>query len=163
MEHHVAAHHDGHAPAGERRTQLVQVLRIGDIHREILRENTHMEHVRHRHGGDPPPQPVGLCFLRPRELVDGEHHLEAQIPYGVDDALVGQGEGVEGAGEERHRARLPEVEAPVEQPLFREEPVQLPQHEGAVIERQPLAGELVLCRQQLPLGEHKGAVLLVPP
>jgi len=74
---------------------------------------------------------------------------------------VGQGEGVEGAGEEGHRAEFAEVEAPVEQPLLREEAVQLAQHGGTVVEGQSLAGELVLRRQQLALGEHEGAALFV--
>ena len=74
---------------------------------------------------------------------------------------MGQGEGVEGAGEKGHRAGFAEVEAPVEQPLLREEAVQLSQHGGTVVEGQPLAGELVLRRQQLALGEHEGAALFV--
>ena len=161
VEHHVAAHHDGHAAAGEGLPQRPQVVGVGDVHREILREDAHMEHVRHGHGGDAPPQAVGLGLFRPGELVDGQQHLIAQIADGLDDALVGQGEGVEGAGEEGHRAGFAEVESPVEQPLLGEEAVQLAQHGGTVVEGQSLAGELVLRRQQLALGKHEGAALFV--
>ena len=162
MQHHVAAHHNGHAAPGEGRPQLVQVLRIGDVHWEVLREDAHVEHIRHGHGGYAPPQAVGLGLFRPGELVDSQQHLKAQVPYGFDDALVGQSERVEGAGEEGHRPGRAEVEALVEQPLLRDEAVQLAQHKRPVIEGQPLAGELVLGGQQLPLGEHEGAALLVP-
>ena len=99
MGHHVTSHGDGHLPPGECLPQPVEVLRVGDVHRKILREDLHMELVRHRHGGNAPPDAVGLGALGPRELIDGQQHLEAPIPDGADDGLVGQGEGIEGTGE----------------------------------------------------------------
>ena len=77
----------------------MEVLRVGDVHREILREDLHMELVRHRHGGNAPPDAVGLGALGPREFIDGQQYLEAPIPDGSDNGLVGQGEGIEGTGE----------------------------------------------------------------
>ena len=161
VEHHVAAHHDGHAAAREGGAQLVEVLRVGDVHREVLREDADVEHVGHGHGGDAPAQAVGLGLFGPGELVNGQQDLEALVADGPDDALVGQGEGVEGAGEEGHGAGRTEVKALVEQALLGDEAVELAQHGGPVVERQALAGEFVLGGEQLALGEHKGAALFV--
>ena len=161
MAHHVAAHHDGHAAAREGGAQLVEVLRVGDVHREVLRENADVEHVGHGHGGDAPAQAVGLGLFGPGELVNGQQDLEALVADGPDDALVGQGEGVEGAGEEGQRPGRAEVEALPEQLLLRHEAVELAQHGGAVVECQPVVRLLVVGGQQLALRQHKGAALLV--
>ena len=159
--HHVAAHHDGHAAAREGLAQLAQVLRVGDIHREVLGEDVDVELVRHGHGHDAAADAVGLGALGPGEFVDGQQHLEAQVADGPDDALVGQGEGVERAGEEGHGPGRAEVEPAVEQPLLGDEAVQLAQHEGPVVERQLPVGGLVMGGQQLPLRQQEGAALLV--
>ena len=161
VDHHVAAHHDGHAAPRERLAQLAQVLRVGDVHREVLREDVNVELVRHGHGYDAAADAVGLGALGPGKFVDGQQHLEAQVADGPDDALVGQGEGVKRAGEEGHGPRWAEVEPAVEQPLLGEEAVQLAQHERPVVERQLPVGGLVVGGQQLPLRQQKGAALLV--
>ena len=76
---------------------------------------------------------------------------------------MGQGEGVEGAGEERHRPGRLEPEAPPEQLLLREEPVQPPQHGGAVVKGE-LVPLLLLEEGQEPLlGQQEGPALLVDP
>ena len=120
-----------------------------------------MEHVGYGHGGDAPAQAVGLGLFGPGELVNGQQDLEALVADGPDDALVGQGEGVEGTGEKGHGAGRAEVKALVEQALLGDEAVELAQHGGPVVERQALAGEFVLGGEQLALGEHKGAALFV--
>ena len=103
--HHVAAHHNGYLPSRERPAQSAQIFGVGNIHREILREDMHIKFIRHRHGRNLPPDAVGLGALRPGKLVDGQQHLKALVPDGPDNTLVGQGKGVKGAGKEGHRPR----------------------------------------------------------
>ena len=159
--YHVAAHHDGYAPSRKCLPQTAQVVGIGDVHREILREKVDVELVGHGHGRDAAADAGGLCALGPGEFVDGQQHLEARIPDGADDALVGQGEGIESAGEERHRPGRAEVKALPEQLLLCHEAVELAQHGGPVVERQPVVRLLVVGGQQLALRQHKGAALLM--
>src|SRR5699024_12575262 len=66
-------------------------------------------------------------LLGPGELVHRQIDLEAQVPDGVDDALVGQGEGVEGAGEEGDLLGPQEGEGAVVQPPQGGEPVDVGQ------------------------------------
>ena len=84
----VAADHDGHLPPWECLAQLAQVSGIGDVHREILREDVDIELIGHGHRRDAAADAVGLRALRPREFVDGEQHLEAEVADGAHDALV---------------------------------------------------------------------------
>ncbi len=103
--HHVGAHRQVQLPAGKDLPQPVQVLRRGQVHRDVVGEEVHVELVRHGHADDLPPHQGGLGLLGPGELVDGQVHLQPQVPDLLDDALVAQGEGVEGAGEEGHPVR----------------------------------------------------------
>ena len=159
--HHVGAHHDGHLPPREGRPQAGQVLGVGDVHREVLREDVDVELIRHGDGGDAPADAVGLGLFGPGELVDGQHHLIAHVPDGLDDALVGQGEGVEGPGEKGHPLALLEPEAAVEQLLPGDELVDPPQHGAAVVEGQLVPRLLGDEGQQLFQGQQEGPALLV--
>ncbi|CAN4002819.1 DUF4406 domain-containing protein, partial [Dysosmobacter welbionis] len=98
--YHVRAHRQVQLPAGKDLPQPVQVLRRGQVHWDVVGEEVHVELVRHGHADDLPPHQGGLRLLGPGELVDGQIHLHPQIPDLLDDALVAQGEGVEGAGKE---------------------------------------------------------------
>ena len=120
-----------------------------------------VELVRHGQAGDPAADPVGLGLLRPGELVDGQHDLIAQVPDGLDDALVGEGEGVEGAGEEGHGPGTLEAEAPVEDLLLGDEAVQPPQHIRPVVEGQLVPRVLGDEGQDLFQRQQEGPALLV--
>ena len=159
--HHVAAYHDGHRPAGKGLPQAAEVLGIGDVHREVLGKDVDMELVGHGHGRDAAADAVGLGPLGPGKFVDGQQHLEPPVPDGPDDALVGQGEGVEGAGEEGDGPRLLQGEAPVEQALLRHEAVYPAQHGGPVIEGQGVLGLLIAGFQELAPGQQEGPALFV--
>ena len=159
VSHHVTSHGDGHLPSGEGLPQPMEVLRVGDVHREILREDLHMELVRHRHGGNAPPDAVGLGALGPRELIDGQQYLEAPIPDGSDNGLVGQGEGIEGTGEKGDGPwRFKGKAAP--QPLGRQKAVQPPQHGCPIVEGQCIPVLLTAGGQQLPCRQGEGPALL---
>ena len=159
--HHIAARHDGHLPAGEGPAQIGKVGGVGDVHREILGKDVDVELVGHGQAGDAAADPVGLGLFRPGELVNGQHHLVAQVPDGPDDALVGEGEGVEGAGEEGHRPGLVKAEAPVEDLLLGDEAVQPPQHVGPVVEGQLVPRLLAGERQDLLQCQQEGPALLM--
>ena len=73
----------------------------------------YMELVRHRHGHDPAADQTGLGLFRPGKFIHRQIHLVAHIPDGVGQRLVGQGEGVEGAGEEGHLLPAVELEGAV--------------------------------------------------
>ena len=159
--HHVAAHHDGHRPPGKGLPQAAEVLGIGDVHREVLGKDVDMELIGHGHGRDAAADAVGLGPLGPGKFVDGQQHLEPPVPDGPDDALVGQGEGVEGAGEEGDGPGLLHGEAPVEQALLRHEAVYPAQHGGPVIEGQGVLGLLIAGFQELAPGQQEGPALFV--
>ena len=59
---------------------------------------------------------MGLGLLGPGKLVHRQIDLKAQVTDGVGNALVGQGEGVEGAGEEGDLPGLLKGEGAVVQP-----------------------------------------------
>ena len=159
--HHVAAHHNGHLPARESPAQGGEVVRVGDVDREVLREDMDMELVRCGDGGDAAADAVGLGLLRPGELVNSQHDLIAQIPDGLDNALMGEGEGVEGAGEEGHGPGRVEVETAVENLLLGEETVDPPQHSRPVVEGQLRALVLPDEGQQLFQRQQEGPPLLM--
>ena len=96
--HHVGPHRQIQFPVGKDLPQAVQVAGSGQVHRNVVGEEVHVELVRHGHADDLPPHQGGLGLFGPGELVDGEIHLHPQVPDLLDDALVAQGEGVEGAG-----------------------------------------------------------------
>ena len=62
---------------------------------------------------------MGLGFFRPGELIDREVNLEAQIPDCPHNPLMGEGEGVEGPGEEGDLIPVLKAERAVIDPLQR--------------------------------------------
>ncbi len=87
--HHVAARHDGHLPVRESGAECRQILRIGDVHRKILRENGYVEFIRRGQRGQPAADTVRLGLLGPGKLVNGQQHLISQVPDGPDNPFVG--------------------------------------------------------------------------
>ena len=102
VSHHVGPHGKVQLPAGKDLAQAVQIVAVGKVHRDIMGEEVHVKLVGHGHTDDLAAQQGGLGLLGPGEFVNGQVHLKAQVPDLLDDALVGEGEGIEGAGEEGH-------------------------------------------------------------
>ena len=110
---HIGAYNEIQFPAGEQLPQPLQVIGIGDIDGNIIGEQMYMKLVRHRHGHDPAADQTGLGLFRPGKFIHRQIHLVAHIADGVGQRLVGQGEGVEGAGEEGHLLPAVELEGAV--------------------------------------------------
>src|SRR5699024_5213885 len=132
--HHVAARYDGYGAAGKGLPQGGEALGTGNIHRKVFREDVDVELVGHGDGRQVAAETVGLGLLAAGELVDGQHHLIPQVQDSLGDALVGEGEGVEGSGEEGDGPGLLKVEAAVEELLLRKEAAHPPQKGAAVVE-----------------------------
>ena len=99
---HIGSHSEVNFSAGEDLPQAAEVSRIGQIHRNVMGEKVHVELVRHGHADDLAAHQGGLGLFRPGEFIHGQIDLHPQIPDLLYDALVAQGEGIEGTGEERH-------------------------------------------------------------
>ena len=160
MGHHIAAHHNGYLPPREGLSQTAQVLGVGDIHRKVLRENMHIEFIRHRHGGNLPPDAVGLGALRPGEFVNGQQHLKPLVPDGPDDSLVGQGKGIEGPREEGQGPGGLKGYLPAQQLLLHQEAVELAQHGRPVVEGQSVFVRRLAQGQNPPHGKLQGPAFL---
>ena len=146
---HVGAHDEVQLTSGEHVLQPPQIAGIGDVDGDIVGEQMHMEFVRHRHGGDPAADQAGLGLFRPGELVHRQKHLVPHVPDGAGQRLVGQGKGVEGAGEEGHPLPLAEGEGAVVCLVPDDELVHAVQRRRAVQVVQPAALILVQQKQQL--------------
>ena len=122
-----------------------------------------MEVPRHRQADDLPADQVGLGLLGPGELIHRQIDLEAQVPDGVDDPLVGQGEGVEGAGEEGHPPGAGEGEGAVVHPPQGNEAVDVGQGGRPVEEGEPIVLHrgLVDQEEELAVAQGKQPVLLL--
>ena len=113
VAHHIAAHHQIDLLAGEELPQAAQVPGVGQVHRDIVGKQVDVEVPGDGQVDDLPADHVGLGLFGPGELVHRQIHLEAHLPNGVGDALVGQGEGVKGAGEKGDLPGLGEGEGPL--------------------------------------------------
>ena len=159
--HHVAARHNVQLLAGEQLAEPVQVLGVGDVHRDVVGEQVDVEVPRHGQVDDLPPDEMGLGLFGPGELVHRQIDLKAQVPDGLDDALVGQGEGVEGAGEEGDLSGRLEGEWAMVQPVQGDEPVDVGQGGGPIEEGQAaLVRRLQNEKQQLAVAQGEQAALL---
>ena len=98
--HHVGPHHQVQLPPREDLPQAEEVRRCRQIYGDVMGEEVDVKLVGNRHTDDLPPDQRGLGLFGPGELVHRQIDLHAQVPDGGDDALVGEGEGVESAGEE---------------------------------------------------------------
>ena len=108
--YHVRAHRQVQLPPCKDLPQAVQIQRRGQVYRDVVREEINVKYIRHRHAHDLPPNQRGLSLFGPGELVDGEVDLKAQVSDGTHDPLMGEGEGIEGAGEEGHLAAVFKLE-----------------------------------------------------
>ena len=156
MGHYVAAHHQIDLLVGEELPQALQVGGIGDIHWDVVGKQVDMEVPRHRQADDLPADQVGLGLLGPGELVHRQIDLKAQIPDGVDDPLMGQREGVEGAGEEGHPPGTGEGEGAVVHPPQGDEPVDVGQGGGPVKKGEPVVLHRGLVDQEEELAVAQG-------
>ena len=104
---------------------------------------------------------MGLGLLGPGEFVHRQIDLEPQVPNSVNNALVGQGEGVEGAGEEGDPLGLLEGEGAAVQPADGDKTVDVGQGGGPVEQGQPVpAGGLLRQVEQLPVAQSEQPGLL---
>ena len=117
-------------------------------------EQVHIKLIGHGHADDLPPHQRGLGLFGPGELVDGQKDLEAQVPDLLDDALVAQGEGVKGAGEEGGFFRHVELEGAAFNAVGDDEAVDVTQGGGGIEEGQLLL-RLLVDQEQDFLG-HQG-------
>ena len=165
VPHHVAADGDIKLPAREGFGKPLEVGGIGEVHRDIVREEVDMELVGHRHADNLPPDQMGLGFFRPGELIDREVNLEAQIPDCPHNPLMGEGEGVEGPGEEGDLIPVLKAERAVIDPLQRDEPVDMRESRRPVEEGELPAAVLFREKEELfaAQGENTGFLLVGKP
>ena len=103
------------APQVPNLVQLVQKHQL--LAHQLLQSRQQTPAFRRGHHAPLAPNKQGQSELRLggfQNLTD----LEAPVPDGPDDALVGQGEGIEGAGEKGDGPGLLKGEPPVEQALL---------------------------------------------
>ena len=62
---YVGSHDKIQLPAGKQLPQPFQIVGIGNVDGDIIGKQLHMEFIRHRHGGDLPPDQAGLGLFRP--------------------------------------------------------------------------------------------------
>ena len=105
--------------------ELFQLLGVGDVDGDLVREEEDALQIRHAHGGDLPPHQLRHGLLGPGELVDGEIDLEALPAQLRDDPLVAGGEGIEGPREEGHGPRFGIGEGQLVHPAADQETVQM--------------------------------------
>ena len=158
---HVAAHHQVHLPAGEHRLESGQVAGVGDVHRNFIREQVHVEHIRHRHTHDLAAHQMGLGVFGPAELVNGQVHLVAHVPNGPHNALVGQGKRVERAGEEGHLVPDAHGQAAVLHMVVGDEAADVAQRRGPVIQTKDGGLVFIQEEQQLLEAQAEQAVFLL--
>ena len=160
--HHVGPHRQIQRLPREHLPQAVQVGGGGQVHREVVGEEIHVELVRHGHADNLPPDERGLGLLGPGELVHRQIHLEPQVPDGLDDALMAEGEGIEGAGEEGGLLRGLKLEGSALDLVEDDEAVDMGQRRGGVEEGQLLLRLFADEEQQLfaDQGEEGGLLLI---
>ena len=117
-------------------------------------EEVHVELIRHGHADDLPTHQGGLGLLGPGELVHCQIDLHPQVPDGLDDALVAEGEGVEGAGEEGRAGGSAEGECPALDLIGDDEAVDVGEGRGGVEKAQLLLR--LLAQQEEDLLGHQG-------
>ena len=99
--YHVAARHQVHLLIGEQLPQALQVCGVGDVHRDLVGEQVHMEVPGDGQVDNLPADQVGLGLLGPGELVHRQIDLKAQVPDGVDNALWDRVKGSKVRGKRR--------------------------------------------------------------
>ena len=124
--------------------------------RNIVGEQVDVEIPCHGHVDNLTADQVGLGLFGPGKLVHSQIDLKAQVADGVDNALVGEGKGVEGAGEEGDLPGRLKGEGAVVQPPQGDEAVDVGQGCGPVEEGEPvLSGRFLNEEQQLPVAQGK--------
>ena len=103
---HVAARHQIEPSAGEQSAQTGQILHRGNVYRNLIGEQIHIQLIGHGHIGNLPPQQLGKGLLAPGKFVDGQIDLKTHLADLLHDTLVPRAEGVKGAGEEGRRLFL---------------------------------------------------------
>lgn len=141
--HHVGSHREIQFPSGKNLPQPVQIRGRCQIDRDVVGEEVHVKLIRYGHGDDLPPHQGGLGLFGPRELVHSQVHFKPQIPDLLDDALVAQGEGVEGPRENATPLRCGKTEGAAFDMMGDDEAVDVAQGGGGVEEGQLLFGLFV--------------------
>ena len=160
--HYVGTDSQIQLPPGEHLPQAVQVGGSCQVHGNVVGEQIHVEFIGHGHTDDLPPHQGRLGLFGPGEFIHRQVDLKAQVPDGQHDALVAEGEGVEGAGEERRLLRYPELEGAALDTVLDDEAVNVGESCGGIEEGQLFLGLFVdeeenfLCHQ----GEQIGFFLI---
>ena len=84
----IAADHDIQLFSGKHLSQAFQIRRIGNIDRNLIREQVHMELIRHRHTHDLTADQMRLRLFRPGKFIDRQKHLIAAVADLADNLLV---------------------------------------------------------------------------
>ena len=152
--HHVGAHSEVDLPAAEDLAQAAQVIRVCQVHRDIVGEEVDVKLVGHGHADDLAAHQGRLGLLGPGEFIHRQIHLVSKVADLLHDALVRQGEGVEGAGEEGHLFMLGEGEGAAFDAVADDEAVNMAQGRGGIEEGQLLLA-LLMDEEEDLLG-HEG-------
>ena len=102
----IAADHDKQLFSGKHLSQAFQIRRVGDIDRNIIWEQVHMELIRHRHAHDLTADQMRLRLFRPGKFIDRQKYLIAEVADLADNLLVRQRKRVKRAREECHLVPL---------------------------------------------------------
>ena len=84
----IATDHDIQLFSGKHLSQAFQIRRIGDIDRNIIREQVHMELIRHRHTHNLTADQMRLRLFRPGKFIDRQKYLIAEVANLADNLLV---------------------------------------------------------------------------
>ena len=136
--HHVGSHCNVDFLFREQAAQFRQILRIGNVDGNIVRENIKVLFIGDGHGKNFLPQHVRQGLLGPGEFIDGQIYLVAHIPNGGGNGLVPQAERVEGSREERHLLHFREAEIAHLRLIFRYEAIDIQQPRRVIVELQIL-------------------------
>ena len=98
--HHIGSHSQVQFLVGKDCLQFPDIFRVGDVHRQVLREGIDVLHIRHGHVHDFPAHEPGLGVFRPGEFIQGQIHCKPHIPDPPGHCFVSAAEGIEGAGVE---------------------------------------------------------------
>ena len=116
--------------------QTFEIMRVGDVDGNLIREKVNPEISCHRHVDDLPADQVRLGFFGPGKLINGQIYLKTQFPDRADDPFMGQGEGVKGSREERYFFRMFKGECAAVDAVACQETLNVSQSGGTVKERE---------------------------
>ena len=134
---HVAPRDEEKLPPWEERCKARQIVRHGEVHRDVIRKKEHIRKVRDGHADDLPPEQAWERALAPGEFIHRQVDLEAARADLPHDALMPGGERIECAGEEGGGAQRRELERAEGDLAFGHKAVKVVEHRRLVIEVKP--------------------------